>query len=932
VCSPDLPDLGGPDAFAGDELRTTTRLPFPLTQPSGVAPFVGRVDELTSLRDPWGRAAGVDQRRLVLIGGDPGIGKSRLVAEFARRVYAEGATVLSGRCYEENVVPYQPFVEAIDQYLRHGDQEEVRGDLVRAGTILARVVPDIQLRFSDPPEPVRAEPDSERYLMFEAVDALLAGIAKRAPLLLVLDDLHWADRPTLALLSHLARATHAAPLVMLGTYRTGEVIGDHPLRTTIADLRHDGVADGIVLRGMSQDEVRELIDATCDLDVRPGFVDSVRRETMGNPFFVQEICSHVGEMGATPGAFTLDTLGVPEGVKQVIGRRIARLPEGTERLLTTAAVIGREFDLDVLVAVAGVDEDDALDAIERACTARLLEEVTGELGRYSFVHALTREALYDSLSATRRARVHRRVAETIEAQYADDLEDHYAALAFHYAEAGTQVPKAIEYAGRAGAQALVRLAHEEATAQFERGLALLAEQDRSRCDLLLGLAEARRRAGDVPGSQRAFAEAGEIARSLGDAERLAHAAVGSFRGHVMASPGWHNPVIQQLEDALELLPDDDTVLRSRVLSALSLELYFTPDYPRGITVAWEAIDMARRTRDDDALAFALACAHTALSDPAHLDARLTVSTELVAVSDRAGNPELAYIGHVHRACDLLELSRVDDALRSARAAAEIVEDLGQPMQRYFVVWLHSTLALLEGRLDDAQRLADEALEIGIAADHPDAYVAWGTQALVLGWQRGEVGHLVEPARELLDEFPALTTWPAAVAFVEAAAGFEEDARKRLVGLTDDLDVIAFGATWMPAMLALVEVCRILDAPECAAPIYERLIPYAARLCVVSLNLSEMGPVSRALGVLATLLGDYSRAELHFGDALATSERIGAPPHVARTHVDRARMLFSRAAPGDAEQALELLATAKPLAERMGMAGLIADIAALERDD
>jgi class 3 adenylate cyclase/tetratricopeptide (TPR) repeat protein len=933
VCAPDLPDLGGPIALAGGEGGAATRLPFPMTSPAGVAPFVGRSGELATLRAPWRRAVEASQRRVVLVGGDPGIGKSRLAGEVARDAYDnDGATVLFGRCYEENVVPYQPFVEAVDHYLRNGDPADVRADIVRSGTLLARLVPDIRLRFPDLPEPVRAEPDTERYLMFEAVESLLAGIAKRAPLLLVLDDLHWADRPTLALLSHLGRAIEAAPLVILGTYRVGEVIGDHPLRATIGDLRHDAVADEIVLTGMSEHEVGELVEATCDLELHPGFVHSVRRETDGNPFFVQEICSHVGETGATAGTFTLDALGVPEGVKQVIARRIARLPEGTERLLTTAAVIGREFDLDLLVDVSGSDEDAALDSLERACTARLVEEVSGAVGRYSFVHALTREALYDSLSGTRRARLHRRVAETIEARHADDLEDHYSALAFHYAAAGTDLPKAIEYAGRAGEQALTRLAHEEATAQFERGLALLAEQDRARCDLLLGLAEARRRAGDVPGSQSAFAEAARVARALGDAERLARAAVGSFRGHVMASPGWHNPVIQLLEEALALLPDEDSVLRSRVLAALSLELYFTPQQSRGVTISAQGVEMARRTGDDDALAFALACAHTAISDPGHLDARLTVSTELVAVSERAGNPELAYIGHVHRACDLLELSRVDDARRSARAAAEIVEELGQPMQRYFVIWLQSTLALLEGHLDDADRLSKEALDIGIAADHPDAFVVWGTQALILGWQRGEVSHLVEPAQQLLEQFPELTAWPAAVALVEALAGLHEEAGEKLRALTSDLDVIDFSAIWIAAMVALAEVCRIVEAPECAAPIYERLVPFAPRLSVISLNLSEMGPVSRALGVLASLKGDYSRAELHFADALATSERIGAPPHTARTRVDLARMLLSRAAPGDKERARELLATAASIAERVGMAGLITDISDLERDD
>ena len=928
MCAPFLPDDGRPIALAGDDTEAATRLPFPIALPPGVGRFVGRADELEALRTPWTRAVGTSQRRLVLVGGDPGIGKSRLTAEFARDVYDKDATVLFGRCYEENVVPYQPFVEAVEQYLRHGDPAEVRADLVRSGTLLARLVPDIGLRFPDLLEPIRAEPDTERYLMFEAVDDLLGGIAKRAPLLLVLDDLHWADRPTLALLSHVARQSDAAPLLLLGTYRTSEVVGDHPLRGIIGDLRHDGVAEDIALGGLTEGEVGELIDSTSDLEPRPGFVHSVRRATAGNPFFVQEICSHFGETGATAGAFTLEALGVPEGVKEVIGRRIARLAEGTERLLTIGALIGREFDLDLLVDVAGDDEDAVLDALERACTARLVEEVAGTIGRYSFVHALTREALYDSLGATRRARLHRRVAESIESRYVDDLEDYFGALAFHYAAAGTDVPKAVEYAGLAGEQALTRLAHEDAAKQFERGLALLADQDRARCDLLLGLAEARRRAGDVPGSRAAFEEAGALARSIGDAGLVARAAVGSFRGHVMANPAWHESTIRLLEEALALLPGEDSVLRSRVLAALSLELYFTPQRERGLAVGLEGIAMARRAGDDEALAFALACAHTALSDPGHLDRRLTVATELVGLSERAGNPELTYIGHVHRACDLLELARVEDARRSAHAAIETVEDLGQPMQRYYVTWLQSTLALLGGRFDEAQRFADESLEIGIGADNPDAFVVWGTQAVILGWQRGEVGHLVEPAQQLLEQFPDLTALPAEVALVEALAGLNDEARTKLLAYAADLDVLVFDAIWVPALVALVEVCRIVDAPECARSIYERLVPYAQTLCVVSLNLSEMGPVSRSLGVLASLMGDYTRAELHFADALATSERIGAPPHVARTSADYARMLLSRGAAGDQERAQALLTQARSIAERIGQGGVLADVVGL----
>ncbi|HKA92996.1 MAG TPA: AAA family ATPase, partial [Acidimicrobiia bacterium] len=247
LCAPDLPDRGDPIVLAGGEGDAATPLPFPIAVPPGATRFVGRTAQLAALAEPWARAVDTSQRRVVFVGGDPGIGKSRLTAEFARDVYNGGATVLFGRCYEENVVPYQPFVEAVEHYLRQGDPSEVRADLVRSGTLLARLVPDIALRFPDLPEPVRAEPDTERYLMFEAVDALLTGIAKRSPLLLVLDDLHWADRPTLALLCHIARHAEATPVVILGTYREGDVVGDHPMRQVIADLRHDGVLEQVAL-------------------------------------------------------------------------------------------------------------------------------------------------------------------------------------------------------------------------------------------------------------------------------------------------------------------------------------------------------------------------------------------------------------------------------------------------------------------------------------------------------------------------------------------------------------------------------------------------------------------------------------------------------------------------------------------------------------
>src|SRR5262245_5953400 len=509
------------------------------------APFVGREADLATLRSCWNQTVASDRRRVVFLGGEAGMGKTRLASEISHLLHDQGAAVLAGRCYAENVVPYQPFMEAVGWYLRTAPAAEVRAELARTGSLLTRLVPDVAGDFPDLPEPLQAEPDTQRYLMFEAVNDLLGVLASAAPVLLVLEDLHWADRPTLALLSHLARGLDPARLMILGTYRSDEVAaGDHPLRATMTELRRAESVGELVITGLDEDEVGRLCEVVCAFEPGPDFVRSMRRETEGNPFFVQEICNHVAELGAAdPSAsFTLETLGVPEGVKQVIGQRVGHLPEAAGRVLSTAAVIGREFDLDLLLAVTNEPEDDVLDVLDDAVAASVVEE-TITPGRYSFLHALTREALHDSLSATRRTRLHLRVARSIEEVRAGRLDDQLGVLAYHYAAAGADDAKAVEYARRAGEQSLSRLAHEEAAAYFERGLALATDRDAPRCDLLFGLAEALRRSGDVTGARDAFIEAGAIARQLGDPDRLARAAIANYRGHVFASPGWHEPAI-----------------------------------------------------------------------------------------------------------------------------------------------------------------------------------------------------------------------------------------------------------------------------------------------------------------------------------------------------------------------------------------------------
>ena len=502
-------------------------------------------------------------------------------------------------------------------------------------------------------------------------------------------------------------------------------------------------------------------------------------------------------------------------------------------------------------------------------------------------------------------------------------------LAYHYAAAGTDPEKALEYAERAGQEALRRLAHEEAAEHFERALALVGATGVIRSELLFGLAEARRRAGDVTGARDAFIEAGAVARALGDAERLARAAIANYRGHVFASPGWHEPAIDLLEEALTVLPDTDDPLRARVLAALGLEVYFTADQELADSVSAAGVEMARRLGDDEALAFCLACRHTAIFDPGHLDDRLAVAAELIDVGTRIANPELALTGRVHRACDLLELTRVDEARAEAAVCATLVEELGQPALRYFVLWLQSTLALLEGHFDDAEKLAHESFELGVAAKHPDAAVVFGTQMVILAWQRGDTTALVEPTLDILTRVPDLPAWHSALALVLALGGRREEARAELREVTRRFDDLAFSSTWTAALIGFAEVARLLDEPAAAPRLYDALAAYADRISVISLSLSEMGPISRALGVLAGLNRDFTVAEEHLLDALATSARIESPPHATRSRVDLARLLLERRDDGDVERPRELLDTARVDAQELGMARVLLDVLELE---
>lgn len=457
---------------------------------AGPGPFVGRGSELERLFSAW-QTALAGSTNAVLIAGEPGVGKTRLAGEWSRQAYHQGAIVLYGRCDEDLGAPYQPFAEALRSLVPCLGATRLRG--LRGVEALLALAPGLTDVLPDVAAPTRADPDTERYALFDAVVALLGVTAASAPIVLILDDLHWAAKPTLLLLRHVLRFGDHARVQIIGTYRSTDLDRAHPLAAMLADLHRDGTAHRLQLTGLDEDDVTAyVVEAGYDDEELARALASV---TAGNPFFLIEALRHVHESG---GVWDPSTL--PQGVREAVSRRLSRLPAETNKALAAAAVVGSRFALDLVEQVL---DRDLVDAFDEAAQAGIVIEEPG--GHYRFNHAIVRQSLLAELASVRRMRLHQRIATTLEAQPGADGE-LLAELAYHYFEcawAGNAV-KAVEYCRRAADQAMARLGYEGAAELYDQALHALQEIDdelpdpsQQMADLLIARCEALLAAGDV---------------------------------------------------------------------------------------------------------------------------------------------------------------------------------------------------------------------------------------------------------------------------------------------------------------------------------------------------------------------------------------------------------------------------------------------------
>ena len=835
--------------------------------------FAGRDRQLGLLRAAWERAE-AGSRELVLVGGEPGIGKTRLAVELARDAHAAGATVLHGRCYEEALVPYQPFVEALRPLARlHEIPAELRPLLPELGEV-------------EQPD----DPRGARYRLFSALDSLLVDLASTDGALLLLDDLHWADRATLLLLTYLARSPQSARLLLVGTYRETELGRTAPLAAALTELRRDPGFERVLLRGLDAAESAQLMAGWMPIDSVGELRARVHAETEGNPFFIEEILLHLRETGP------IAELGVPESIREVIGRRLQLLSESAGRTLSLAAVVGRRFDWAVLERIGELHGESLEQALDEATAAQLVREQPRAPGRYAFSHALIRQTLYEELSSTQRVRLHARVAAALE-----DLDADVGAIAHHLYEAAPagHAERAIVYARRAAARATAQLAYEDAAEHCARALELLEPdadpQGRDRCELLLALGEARLRTGEAEAARRAFDSAAELARTCGDGGALARAALG-YCGLGVTIIDVDERAVALLDEALTAVGEHDPPLRARLLARMGVELYYAPSRDRSEELSGEAVRLARAAGDAPALGFAFTARHVALWRPDGLRERLAIAGEMVAFGRQAGLAEIELQGIHWRVVDLFEAGDMVAWRKAVEQHARLAERLRLPTYRWYDPAWSATRATLEGRFDDAARLRERARAEGERAGEANAglfasMLEHFEQVLRRRFAEMDVDFIERKARES----PAAPAYRTMLVWLYAELGRLEEARRVWSGLLSDRFAgIPFDANWLSAMGELTEASALLHDAEGASAIYELLKPYAEHSLVAGRGVSTYGSAHNALGLAALTAGRPGVAVTHFEKALDRHQQMGSPSLVDLT---RRRLAEARAAAG-----------------------------------
>jgi DNA-binding winged helix-turn-helix (wHTH) protein len=911
-------------------------------------PFVGREQLMVELRALLRGALG-GRGRLVVLTGEPGIGKTRTAEEIAREARALGMRVLQARCHEgEGSPPYWPW----RQIVRAAIEDERRaGSVGGRGTAEGvRLLALLGGATSEPPRPRDPRDGGEtRFRLFDDVTRLLARLAQRQPLLIVLDDVHWADEATLLLLRYLAQEVRALPLLVMCTTRELDARLDGATGGLLSSVLGGTYAQRLHLGGLQAEATQELVSAGLGHALPARTLRELHALTEGNPFFVHEILQLLARDASATGSATHPDIPLPPRVREVIGLRLQALSAEGRRVLAAASVIGRELGLAVLEQVVELPRAQLLELLERAVAARILRSLEPRAddgadlppGRYEFAHALIRESLYDSLSEPERARLHDRVGRALEVLYGVDAEAHLDELAHHYYRAASagEVERAVDACERAAERARTLLAFEQAVTHYRHALDALTLRlpidEQRRFALKLGLGTAQFRAGQD--GNPALLGAADIARRLGRPKLLAEV--------VLAMSGWprvgrfgrtvNAHLLPLLTEALAAPLDDAPVLRARMLAARAVECPDGTSLAERLERSNQALELARAVGDDEARHDALLARVRALQAPEDTSARLQAADELLAVSERLGSKERIFTAREQRAQALVALCDIAGADEEIAACAVLADELRLRRCQLQMTRFRLERAFGDGHFEEIRALSEQAVtqrgDPQLNAPAQLVLFVWVTFARAYtgndAWfERQEQGLIVAAHRA--------DSMRAHVAGLYALLGRKEQARAMYTPLlrADVLDG-EHHDNWLMNLALIAEAAAICEDAEAARQLYPRLLPHRA------LNVSHyewqiyFGSLEHFLGLLAELLGEQAAMREHFETALAMNAKIGDRPAVARTSLAYGRALL-RAGGSQAglrtanKRATTLLRDAVALASEIGMRPVLREARAL----
>jgi DNA-binding SARP family transcriptional activator len=880
--------------------------------------FVGRETELVTIERLLKEAISEAQPRIVLITGEPGIGKSCLAAMAACSAHRHGIPVLYGHCDPFVDIPYQPWREVLDQLFAPGG---ILGDTESAEGLGALSTLGIG---PHPGLPSESPTTADVYTLHQAVLSAVASAAGGNGLVLVIDDMHWADPHSVQLLGRLASGQVASPILVVATYRESEMPAGSPVSGLLASLGREKVVTRLKLSGLSDRDVLALLEIRVNGPIGEGATlgSTLMRETNGHPLFIVEILRHLSSQGVLDQDGLPDWSGaimametIPAGLNELIRERVASLGSATMDTLVAASVLGREFDVVVVQEVlSSLQISSLLDQLDGAVGASLLVDYGG---RFSFSHSLVARSLYDSLSPTRRAYMHGEVARILEREWGDQPE-RAAELAHHWLRAS--VPRdrerALRYSRTAGDEALARLAPEEARRWYGEALDLLEQEsdndERLRGELLAGLGDAERQLGD-PQHRARLIQATRLALSIDNDELALRAVLSNTRGFFSEAGHVDVERVDLLWILAERTEGRRDALRARLLAQLAGELTFDDDEESRRTVAAEAMAIARDAGDADTLVAVLTSCVPATEDPDHLDEVLAWTAEAVQLVDSSDNVALAGFAAgwrwsvAWRAGDRVEVDRMWTRMEHC------VSTLRQPILRWLVEFLSAYRSFVAGRLDESERLAGAALNIGIETGQPDAFNFYGAQILRIGRERDAGEDFLPILEHVVVENPDDRTARTMLARLYCDTGRTDKAREIVEAYVASSFQVKRDVFRVSTLCSIAHSIADLGWKEAAEQLLPSLFRYRAQWGWV--GPTSDGPVAGAVARLAALVDQTDLAESNFLAALELADRFESPLYRAQTLLHWGNSLRDT---GDSSRRAQYLEEAQHLAEKNGL--------------